>query len=194
MPTRTASTRRVLLFIICAWSWPALAAAQTDEPGTQNGSCAAPLGALRVQGELQRVVHTIWHRSPTVRRQLARIASEGTLVITLGYCSNACPTGVAARTQISLENGVLRRATVEISIEGRGAAAELVAHELEHILEQLDGVDLRKLATSRRASDHGVREQNGSHYETERARQVGLRAAAEYHAHARPPFTCAVHP
>ena len=57
--------------------------------------------------------------------------------------------------------------------------AELIAHEFEHILEQLDGVDL-----NRWVGHSGVRRvggnREGSPIETERACQVGRLVAGEY--------------
>ena len=202
MRNRTSKALRVLLLVACVSTLLAtvdrtattLIAAGITETAGQAESCGAPLDALRIDGGLRRVVHEIWHRSPTVRAQLARIAGEPGLVVSFGYCGGSCPSGVNARTQIAFEAGRARRADVQISMVRRSVTAELVAHELEHILEQLDGVDLRQLAASPGASRHGVRNDGGSHYETERARHVGLKAAAEYNAEARPSRTCAVHP
>jgi hypothetical protein len=202
MRARSSNAVRTLVLAVCIstlparldWTATTLIAAPIAETGAQAESCGAPLDALRMDGGLRRVVHEIWHRSPTVRAQLARIAGERELVVSFGYCGTSCPSGVNAQTQIASENGRARRADVQIPIVSRSAAAELIAHELEHILEQLDGVKLRELAKSSGASGHGVRNARGSHYETERARQVGLKAAAEYNAEARPPRTCAVHP
>ena len=202
MRDRPSHALRVLLLVACVSTLLAkldrtattLIAARIAETGAQAESCGAPLDALQIDGSLRRVVHEIWHRSPTVRAQLARIAGERALIVSFGYCGTSCPSGVGALTHISSESGRARRADVRISMVSRSATAELIAHELEHILEQLDGVDLRQLAKSSGASGHGVRNDGGSHYETERARRVGLKAAAEYNAEARPPRTCAVHP
>ena len=53
---------------------------------------------------------------------------------------------------------------------------ELLPHELEHVLEQVEGIDLPALA-KRRAS--GVQEVGRGVYETERARGAGLMALRE---------------
>jgi hypothetical protein len=52
---------------------------------------------------------------------------------------------------------------------------ELIAHELEHVLEQVDGIDLRRRARQRL---NGVIILGGR-YETERARSVGRTVARE---------------
>ena len=62
-------------------------------------------------------------------------------------------------------------------IELRAAAryVESMAHELEHVLEHLDGTDLPRLARQR---VNGV-VRSGGQYETARAQWVGRRVAAE---------------
>ena len=58
---------------------------------------------------------------------------------------------------------------------------ELVAHELEHVVEQLDRVDLPRRATA--AASGVTRGPRGAlfpeYFETERARQIGRRVAGE---------------
>jgi hypothetical protein len=57
-----------------------------------------------------------------------------------------------------------------------GDHVELIAHEFEHIVEQLEGVKLQGLANNRPAGVHVA----GHGFETERAHQVGLQVAREY--------------
>ena len=57
---------------------------------------------------------------------------------------------------------------------------ELIAHELEHVLEQLDGVNLPQLAQSPGVSAN--RHERGRSFETARAKQIGLDVAAEFNA------------
>lgn len=52
---------------------------------------------------------------------------------------------------------------------------EHIAHELEHVLEQVDGTDLRRLA---RHGLDGIVDM-GERYETARARAVGQAVASE---------------
>jgi hypothetical protein len=212
MRDRTTSTLSVLLSAVCVFvplarlqghtqvvtpaliaTMATIAAEGIEVPG-RGPSCAESLAVLRIDGALRHVVHDIWHRSLTVRRQLARISGETALSVSFGSCFNSCQSGVTALTHIERQSGQIRRAEVEVSLVHGTAAAEIVAHELEHILEQLDGVDLTALAGSRGASSHGVRGRAGHAYETERARRVGRAAAAEYDAHPRSHSTCGVHP
>jgi hypothetical protein len=52
---------------------------------------------------------------------------------------------------------------------------ELVAHEIEHVCEQIEGVDLRALSLRH---DSGVYDMGG-HYETQRAIAAGHRVSRE---------------
>jgi hypothetical protein len=54
--------------------------------------------------------------------------------------------------------------------------AELLAHEFEHVIEQLEGVDLRQRATEPHS---GVRKVDGGAFETDRANKAGRAAALE---------------
>jgi hypothetical protein len=68
--------------------------------------------------------------------------------------------------------------TASITIAPPHDAVELIAHEFEHIIEQLDGVDLASRAAVPRS---GVHEQPGTPgmFETVRATRIGQRVAAE---------------
>ena len=59
----------------------------------------------------------------------------------------------------------------------RAAAAELIAHEFEHIIEQLDGVDLAIMSRLRSTGVKRVGEVDA--FETRRAIVTGLRVARE---------------
>jgi hypothetical protein len=53
---------------------------------------------------------------------------------------------------------------------------ELIAHELEHVIEQLDEADLAAVASRRNS---GVKKLVGGVFETVRASRIGLTVAAE---------------
>jgi hypothetical protein len=57
---------------------------------------------------------------------------------------------------------------------------ELIAHELEHVLEQLDDVNLMYMAQGPGVRSH--RSERGPAFDTARARQIGLDVAAEFNA------------
>jgi hypothetical protein len=66
-------------------------------------------------------------------------------------------------------------ATVLIELREPGLYVELIAHELEHVLEQVDGTDLARLA---RHGLGGVADREWG-YETARAQSVGQSVARE---------------
>jgi hypothetical protein len=117
--------------------------------------------------------------SRTFRRQCVRLASEPRWLVHIQIRSSAPRYGVRALTTIERHGDDLTIAIVEI-FESRNDF-ELIAHELEHVLERIDGVDLRSLAT---VSGSGVRaiDADISLFETQRAKRVGAIVRQEMHA------------
>ena len=72
----------------------------------------------------------------------------------------------------------------EVHLPPGSNLTELVAHEFEHVIEQIEGINLRKLAGKK---DSGVREVEGKAFETDRAQKAGLVVAAEASARSRIP-------
>lgn len=129
---------------------------------------------LAVPPSFRGLLESMLRRSITFQRQCERIAQTPELVVTL-QASLSRVHRVRARTRI-LRRGDQLFATIEvISLDD---PAELIAHEIEHIIEQLDGVDLASKAV---LAANGVRAATGESeaFETRRARQVGLAVAAE---------------
>ena len=71
-----------------------------------------------------------------------------------------------------------------VTIRSGNDPVELIAHELEHVLEQLDGVDLRSLAAVPASQVRGC-ECGEERYETVRAVRAGRAAAEEVRQHGR---------
>jgi hypothetical protein len=166
-------------------SGPVAPAAPDDAPARAAAPCAMPGQVLRAERHFERTIEELWHRSPTFRRQVARLTA-GSLLVTIEPCWTHCPSTVRAQTTVEYQHGVPARATVQI--QGRPSeTAELIAHELEHVIEQLDGVDLARLAS--RGNPVVQLDQNG-HYETGRAQYIGRIAAVEYRTGAEMAFTC----
>ena len=86
-----------------------------------------------------------------------------------------------ARTVLRHEMGGIVAAYVFLSPSEN--VMELVAHEVEHVLEQMDGVDLEAQHDSR-----SVWKNEDGAFETRRATQVGQRVAREV---SRAPITTA---
>ena len=62
---------------------------------------------------------------------------------------------------------------------------ELVGHEFEHLIEQIEGLDLKRLA---RVKGSGVHEGEGRVFETDRAQMAGRVVADEVDRYSRAPF------
>ena len=117
--------------------------------------------------------------SPTFRRQCDRIAAAPQLLVTIESEPPRPLLRPAALTQVvRYENGRIR-ATVRIPASSR--TEELIAHELEHVLEQLDGIDLRAKARLRATGVHSCDcgDVKAAVYETARAVSAERRVARE---------------
>ena len=105
-----------------------------------------------------------------------RIAAEPSLTVRLTIGETPPRADVRAMTRITQSAKAHRTAVVEI-----GAfrdAEELIAHEFEHIIEHLDGIDL----AARAALPHtGVTEigPGADVFETVRAKRAGLKVVSE---------------
>ena len=102
-------------------------------------------------------------------RRLAR-AIGVVLVTSVGGRSSCC----RARTTFIRDRTDGLRAIIDLPVSVD--VVELLAHEFEHVVEQIEGVNLRRLARRR---DSGVRMVGPGRFETDRAYRAGLEAAAE---------------
>ena len=116
-------------------------------------------------------------RSATFRRQCARIAGAPDLSIVI---RSQPPIGTrlagADAASAGYPNG---RLDAVVSVAVCPAAAELIAHEIEHIIEQLDGVDLHAQGTPARQRRSSRQRPDLDAFETTRAIATGLRVARE---------------
>jgi hypothetical protein len=133
-----------------------------------------PLPAnLIVPDNVRPLLRSMWHQSPTFRRQCARLAGHPDVIVRLEI-ARAVQDTTGARTTVKRLNGGLN-AAVEIELRKPERYIEHIAHELEHVMEQVDGTDLARLA---RQGLNGVMNFGGS-FETARARAVGRIVAQE---------------
>ena len=137
---------------------------------------------LVVPAVFRDVVDAMLRESPTFRRQCARIANAPRMVVVLDWSLPEIGDRTRARTVVSTTQDGGQRAAV--SIRPGNDPVELIAHELEHVLEQLDDVDLRALATVPASRVQGC-ECGEETYETVRAVRAGHAAADEVRRHAR---------
>jgi hypothetical protein len=120
----------------------------------------------------RNLVQTIWERSPTFRRQCERIARDRTLTVRV-HLFRQDRVGDASTHLVARSGAGL---TADVYLGEAHRAVELLAHELEHIVERLEDIDVTQLA--RRVPDLVWRTGDGG-YETKRAIQAGLTVASE---------------
>ena len=133
-----------------------------------------PADNVQITAAYRQLVEEMLSRSPTFRRQYARLAR--TPLVSLGIRASM-PAGqrVGALTQMSTRGGDGLQAVVYVLPTTR--TAELIAHELEHVIEFLDGVNLRNKS---RLRSSGVRlTADKDTFETTRAVLTGERVARE---------------
>lgn len=141
--------------------------------------CDVMARRLRVAPDLHPIVEDLCRRSSTFRRQVARLADEDGLIVTVTQVVLPTIPSWRAQSVIARVAGHVRTADVQVQTGDPRLVAELIAHEFEHILEQLDGVDLTRWVgrSGVRRIGAGSRDEP---IETERARQVGRLVASEY--------------
>jgi len=127
-------------------------------------------------GKLEPDLIELLQRSETFHRQCARIAATRVLRVTVRV---GLAVGAGGRAQTIIhryEAGGLR---AEVTLGFAEDYFELLAHEFEHILEQVDGVRLGTEVAAGRA----WLTMSGA-FETRRAAEAGARARREYEASA----------
>jgi Tol biopolymer transport system component len=128
---------------------------------------------LEVASVFRLVLDRMWQTSPTFRGQWHRLAAGTRVRVSVLVEDLPRPASSSkARTVLKHQDGSLVSAHVYLkpSLE----AAELIAHEIEHVLEQLDGVDLQA------QTGNGVVWKAGDGaFETRRAIEAGRRVARE---------------
>jgi hypothetical protein len=132
----------------------------------------APPANLSFPEMYRETIERMVRRSSMFRRQCVRLASapHATVILKNAYRPTAAQK---ARATIRRVDG---RLIAIVEIQTLGELAELIAHELEHVIEQLDGIDLSAPAA---LSGTGVRACNDGSFETTRAVRIGRLVAQQ---------------
>jgi hypothetical protein len=126
---------------------------------------------LVLRGDLREVVELAWDHSASFRHQCRMLGAAGAVLI--AESSRKTPT---AGTRIGLSaEGVL---VARIVVCRCRQAAEYLAHELEHVLERVEGINYL-FELGRVGSRVSL---SGGAFETRRAYDAGRRVAAEMRA------------
>ena len=140
----------------------------------RSASCGRPTLPPNLDaGSLGTIVADMYDRSAAFRAQCDRIGAADTSSVSIrldGWIPHSCRAfTVITRRGRSID------AAVHVPPSGT-LLAELIGHEFEHVLEQLEGRDLRLLAGIR---GFGVREIERDLFETDRAQRKGKIVADE---------------
>lgn len=172
--------RCTLLLVVALPSVPVASAVAGDDPAPSSVTALCrDLPRVRVDPHLRPIVVDMCRRSPTFRRQLARIAEEPRLLVTIDAWRTRWSDRARAGTRLDRQLGSLRSAEVKVRVDESDRVVELIAHEFEHILEQLDDIDLN-LWVGRSGVYRVDRNDRTGAIETARARHVGRQVAEEY--------------
>jgi len=95
--------------------------------------------------DLNRVVQRIYDRSPTFRSQCERIAKASNLRVRV-YLNTRIPPAYRALTVV-YRQGIEIQA--DVNVPPGSHLAEMIGHEFEHVLEQVEGINLQRLSTVR---------------------------------------------
>jgi hypothetical protein len=128
---------------------------------------------VSVPGDLRRHVESMLAMSATFRAQCRRIAEAPSLRVVIRIDPALVERSYRARTSIARTSSGEIFARVDVSL--RLNPVEWIAHEFEHLIEQLDGLDLPALA----ARHKGVWLSTDKMFETMRAIDAGRAVAAE---------------
>ncbi len=128
---------------------------------------------FKVPEKLQPVLEEVARRSPKFRGQLQELRHHPHVRMTLSYGNLSIWHVVRAESHVEkFEFGAVRIDTRLYTAED---VVDVIAHELEHVCEQIEGIDVRALAHQRGSGVSDV----GGHYETKRAVMAGHQVAEE---------------
>ena len=166
----------VFVVLIALARLVAVSSAEPAAPGSKGvdarGRQAAALPPnLEAALVFEPVLKAMWQSSPTFRRQCRRLTAETGLRVRL-LVEDRSSASFNARAVFKHRDGSL--VSAQLYLKPAPNAAELIAHEVEHILEQLDGVDLRA-----QAGNGVVWKMGRGRFETGRAIEMGRRVARE---------------
>lgn len=132
---------------------------------------------ITVDGPLRGLLDELLRRSPAFRRQWDYLMQVRGLSVRLALVhSSPVEDAHAASVISSLADGSV---LAVVSIPGGVRVAESLGHEVEHIIERVDGISV---AARHALGDGSVRRSASGSFETARATLAGRMVAAEYHA------------
>jgi hypothetical protein len=171
IPGSTNSCAAAIAILTCVTTCPGWAAPSAAEVLDGPVETASRPCRLVVPQPLRQIVDDAWRLSETFRRQCRDLADTRAVVVLTLRARFA--RAAQADTAIGIDAAGVVVATVSVPLDER--TLELLAHELEHVVERATGTDL--VGESRRR-DSGIWRGSGG-FETHRAIEAGRRVARE---------------
>lgn len=131
---------------------------------------------IRMDSAMTSIVHDMLVHSPTFRRQCARLQASSGVRISLTVDLKGIGHRTANRAEAELRRYEYGLIDATIRLRSTSQTAELIAHELEHVLEYVDGVDFH-MAWRRDPGEVWLGADG--RFETARAIDAGRHVAAE---------------
>ncbi len=164
-------SRRCAVLLLSVLAIPCVALGQPEQQWRRQQACETAIPANVEAGLFASDVLTLLRLSDTFRQQCERIAADGRVRVRLAIVNTIDGGGRAQTTFRRYRSGAL---SADVEVLFGENYRELLAHEFEHVLEQIDGVDLRREAADGRAWQVG----EGA-YETRRAFLAGVQVLRE---------------
>jgi hypothetical protein len=140
---------------------------------------------------LQSLTEEMARRSPIFKQQLVTLGASTTLRARLRNTNRLNSTIALAKTTFGVSKTGLLVADIEIPVTliFSRRDVEFIAHELEHVIEQVQGVNLAALAERKGSGVYRV-DMPGRPYETKRAKAAGQAVDREFREGDEPPRPC----
>ncbi len=174
MEVNRGAVRRVIsiLFVTCL-TLNCFPVARAGGRGQARIEMATLPPNLILSRQAKPLVEKVWRHSPTFRLQCERIAQAQWLKVRLTFIpKTSAPGKYRALTTVNRRSGLAR-----IEIYAPNDYVELIGHEFEHVLEQIEGLNLAALAEEK--GGQTLRHADGA-FETARALDAGRKVKAEY--------------
>ena len=178
---RTTTITLAAALLLISNPVPLFAFREGNDPPESERDAAAAAGRphslphnLIAPRMLRPLLLSMLGRSATFRRQCRRIGASPALVEIRLVPRYVVGTDRSLSTVKKYQYGFT---TALVQIAAPCNCAELIGHELEHIIEQIEGIDLPDLVQRKGA---GVSVDEVGAFETERARKTGRSVADEF--------------
>jgi hypothetical protein len=164
-----------LLLHLFLWSFSTSISNAHSDIGARVGLPIGFPSNIIVQPELHGAVSHLWAGSPTFRAQAATIGAQRRyrVAVMLDPALEVTRTSRAMCVMRVYSTGLV---TARVTVPSGRQLDELIPHELEHVIEHIEGIDVR-----RNVGKHGTGAYDAGRgrVETVRATRVGRRARDE---------------